>query len=39
MTLAARILAVLGESLWHPSDAGGSVSVLGILRAIREGAA
>ena len=35
--LAAR--AARGESLWHPSDAGGSVSVLGILRAIREGAA
>ena len=28
-----------GESLWHPGDAGGPVSVLGILRAIREGAA
>ena len=35
--LAAR--AARGESLWHPSDAGGGVSVLGILRAIREGAA
>ena len=35
--LAAR--AARGESLWHPSDAGGDVSVLGILRAIREGAA
>jgi len=35
--LTAR--AARGESLWHPSDAGGSVSVLGILRAIREGAA
>ena len=35
--LSAR--AARGESLWHPSDAGGSVSVVGILRAIREGAA
>ena len=35
--LSAR--AARGESLWHPGDAGGGVSVLGILRAIREGAA
>lgn len=35
--LSAR--AARGESLWHPGDAGGSVSCLQLLRAIREGAA